>query len=1308
MSFTKKIAQFLALIFLALPLFSCKEGCVAADEFDSQSITIESLPDQIYGSYDPINGGQRVDWKNTELRVNGLPLLMQISGSWSSLQGGSSGSQGILDRLPRCNICTKRDPADNCICRWDQEPEPELAPSGNPYTLDADGNTLNCASNADHQDDALRCTCTKQHGKATDYGLYHFPRDLLNKDETVKLPDQQNNCKYDRGLGAYMSLWGSNGVTTPLRAYHLYSEESVCNITLNSDGECIDSQGRDRTRWIFRSANRLPFMKDDNSGNTDIDLNTVDDVYHSANEQLKTIMYDQYYRDNYGSYNVQIFGGVGKSKFSGILESLVGLVEDSILGKVGDDGKREGGILRSMYQSIVTDSGFAQILQISLALYIAIFGAAHIWGLAEMNKKEIFGRVIKIGLIMLFVSPTSWEFYNTFIVGFFKDGLDYLVGIFMTLTDSNIEQTSMIKVSQMDRVTDSSSATRFAYVDLIIRNLMSEAVSKKIISLFFTNFFGWFYIIAIYLLIFFFISVMLYVALIYVVNYLMKIVFVMSIGPIFIIFSLFKKTSGYFRNWLSYIAARSFEMLVLFIVLYLFVTIIDKNFNEMLLYNACAEPWGLGPLKMMVLKSDVDRGLAQWLLYFVTIFGLIFIMLQVIEQVPRLSGSLFTINIGDEKADGGYGYGGADFYTDNKGYASKSIAGSIAADFKPVQDFALATSTSLFGRVGSGVFYGGLRAINALGDITGFNSVYKSTTYRGGIAGNFMDDKFKAALEKNSGNEDGARDAFNSEMRDLLKTDPLKMAAVGINERSISEFLDEKLIRDPLRNFLKEETKRMKKMPADQIPIGEADVSDYLKRKADEWTKKNLSQSSAKRASEIMREKGIRELMRNQGTLNAKEAKEAFAGNKALEDKFRADLANRQFAEKQKGDNAWKNPVSVGLKRLLKNAYRRSVGDPFHNPGMVLKSFEKGRLDSDTGNLGAMRSYLRESGAPIDTTGMNASSRRAAERQNERNQFFKDQLRKSASEYAGSHPDHAKRAELLGVFGRDDGRTIFEKAVALDQLNKHNGFGGESAQTRLAKMMDNRANLLAREAKKGDKKAEQDLKRMAKDGMYATRLDRETLDAFMAKELAKRQGQEVIEKENQKEIDAELERRQQSVREKLAEISSFRADPEKGAMSEKAELDEIFARSQKESADARNEEERRQSLTNSAEELVAKIPSIIPEGTSLQDIFGAGASGVLIPGGNVMLGADGQPLVDAPKEAQINLLKLNNNQLYAQVQLTRLNLQVKQIDLEQAKSSGDAEKIRELEGQVAKLENDLQDRRGDYDKGMNDLKELSK
>ncbi len=1256
MNLPKKIAHFLALIFLATSLLSCTEGCVEPDQFDSESVTIQSRPLNVYGNYDSKSGGQRVDWDDPKLRSNGTDFLIQITGSWSSLDGTNPNT---INRLPLCNNCAKKVGVDNCICHKDEIPTAEKDPAGNLYTEADDGTPLNCASNATHQNDKTRCTCTKQHGAATDYGIYHFPRDLLNKDRTVKTADSQNNCKYDRGLGAYIALWGTDGVTPPTRTYQLFSEETICNVLRNSDGECLSASGNDMTRYVFRSANNRIFMRDDHDGNDDPDTDTGDDEYHDANEYVKVIMYDTYYRDNYGSYNIEILRGVGDAQDNGLLESLVSTVEDALLGEADGDGNREGGIIRFMYLAVVQDSGFSLAMQMSLIFYVTLFGAAHIWGLVEMNKKEIMGRMLKIALIMFFVSPTSWYFYNEFIVGFFMDGMNYVIEIFMSLSDSNIEQTSMIKIAQMDRmVEEGGSATRFAYVDLIIKKLMSEATAKKIASLFFSDFFGFFYMIMIYAVIFMFIAVTLIIATIYITN-LIKLVFVLSIGPIFIVFTLFTKTAGYFNNWIGYVAGRSFEMIVLFIILYLFVTIIDKNFTEMLLYRACGLLWGIGPLKMTILKtSDFERTFPEWLTYFASIAGLIWVMKDLIDKLPNVVNALFSLKISGNAASSGIAKDAAENpipYSNMGAGTAYSGAAGIAGN--------------VFNRVAPPVASMAMYGMGRISDATGLSSIRDGILSRlpnNPIGQSIMGEAMKSAASAGEGKSGAAketamRSAFSAAMQDKMLAEPLKMSAFGISNQSIGAFMDQKLVKEPLRDFLKQEAKNMRNM-GDKTPIDQADIAAHLASKANAWAQETLSATSAERVKGYLGEKGIKDLMTSHGSMTAAEAAKAFAGNTGKQDEFRAHLAGRQAEEELNYDKAKRSPISVGLGRLGRNIYNTATNSPHHNPGRMQSSFER-ELDrkknpktffsksgfqsleifdnlyktkTNESRIEGMRSQLQNQKTPQDSDSA-------------KHDFFLKKLRdnaKSAQDQRHSIDPYrflnpagnaaSERSKLLKGLETSDGKTLSENAEALSKFNERLGI----------KVKDPQLELLEIRRKAGENDTE-----------------KEIAEKFAEKMLAHDLAASLL-----KDGDA----------------------LKKAAIKLAADAEKVFS-------DGSSTEEQKKAAMG----LVA---------TSFEVTFGASISDALMKESKIGLEA-GNILLEASKnkDGSVNqevvaALEVNSHQAESQLRLAKLDKQMKQMEIDQAKENGDDPL--QLETEMRKLNKLFSNIEGNYNSLAAQLKSL--
>lgn len=911
MTLARKALYTFIFLFLAFFLSSCEEGCVEADEFDVHSTVIESNPveDGVFGYYDEGNGGQRASWHDTGLKSNGDMFLIQISGSWVALQGLEMDASN-LEEMERCNFCAKRydGSSPNCICYEGSDSQPE-------YGIDGIRINVDCSDPA-NQDNPALCTCTKQHGLATDYGVYHFPLNTLDKNENVLLPDLQTNCRYDRGMGAYISLWGNRGASTPIRAYHLFTQEEICNLVRGSNGECVDDNGNDATRYVFRSANNRIFIKDDNIGNETIDYNSGDDIYHNPNEHVKTIMYDRYYSDNQGKYNLRILRGVGNEEDPGLLEYLVLLVEEVLMGEIDENGVRQGGIIEFMYKAIVQDTGFALAVQVALSLYIALFGAAHLFGVVEIgSKKEIMSRVLKIALIVFFISDGSWYFYNNIVVSFFKDGMDYVVGMIMDLQDAKFDATTMIKIAQMDRAVDVSHSTRFSYVDLIIKNLLSEATTKKVFGLFLGSIFGILYIVAIYALIFFFIYVMLFIASMYIAN-LVKLIFVLSLGPIFMVFSLFTRTQQMFKNWIGFLGGRSMEIIVLFTILYLFLTLIDKSFTDLLFFRSCAVDKGIGFIKLVVWIAETDRSFINWMFKLIGVGALIFITNLVIQKVPDVVGSI--VSIGGVGAGEGGGSGMAGGMLSGAFGLGKMAAGGLGEAAAFVGRYGIRGATYAARKSG---------AVNAWNKAFGwvpFNS--PRTFYRHSI----IDGAIKQAEQQVAGLTGKARDKAIREravrnLQLLMQDNPTKMAIAGVDMKNISQRLDKKLLHDPLKKFISEEAKRRKYKSASEVNLGKQGRED-LKTAANNWAKNNLYGGAENMVDKYLSSKSGESLLKSKSQLSTSEAAKIFARDEKGKNRYLQYLMDKDAENRAKQERSKKHLFS-NLSNKLNRAYHKIARD---------------------------------------------------------------------------------------------------------------------------------------------------------------------------------------------------------------------------------------------------------------------------------------------------------------------------------------------------------------------------------------------
>lgn len=740
-SFRKIFLRTSFLFAVILLVNSCEKGCVEADEFDYESIVVKAHPEEdgIYGSCAGGGSGQRANWHRTHFKSNGDKFVIKITGLWSPWSGDFGPvNTKTVNGYNNCTICSKLEQRvfseagdttltenTNCICHDGQNPAPQTGRDGIPrnFALSTDHQLsckegepdcfrIDCESNLSHQNDPDLCTCTKtqnypdlgRYAKADDYGVFHFALEQYNKAYVRHIPDEQSTCLYDNGLGLYLGLFSNESLGAGTeRVHHMFSMQRGCDIKFNSEGKCISEDGVDMSYAIFVSkGDRIP-LSDDLNGNYREDSEVSNDVYHEVGEEVRFIIYDECYNDNYGEYNLKIYGGIADGIDKGLLEYMVSMVEDILLGKVGEDGKREGSVIQEMYEAIVKDYGFASMVQMALIFYVFFFAASFLLGTISMDqsgyypsRKEVLTRVLKIGLVLFFVSPDSWQYYNTYIVQFFKGGMDDLVSMIMNTMDQyNDNPTSVINIAKMNRAIDASEATRFSFIDLMIKKMFSEAVAKKVFGLFFGTvpFFALIYIIVIYVLIFLFLALMVYAASIYLIN-LIKLVFVLSIGPIFICFSLFTKTNTMFKNWVAFLGGRSLEIVFLFAILYNFLQILDRIFNEMLGYRTCLEGITIISTTIGVLVSYVDRSLIDWFSLFITFGGMMFITYLVMEKIPEVTGKLIKIG-GIESGKGSSGLGATMGGNNKRGGAAGLMEG-----LKNVTGFGLGKAKSGAGYIG--------------------------------------------------------------------------------------------------------------------------------------------------------------------------------------------------------------------------------------------------------------------------------------------------------------------------------------------------------------------------------------------------------------------------------------------------------------------------------------------------------------------------------------------------------------------------------------------------------------------------------
>ncbi len=870
---TLKSSKILLLLLLPILLSSCgnENYCIESDSFKEDAFFVKAKPDKISGTYNPINGGQIAEWQDTGFKSNGQGFVIEISGGWSPWSGKPNSqtcrfcaSKQLFNETSGRYEDIKVNDIPVCVCYKNSEMNPSNQDGG-------------CSGESDAK------------YSATDYGVYHTNLNMMNRNKVLKNSSDQMDCSYRNGMGLYLGLFGASGRDTPTRAYHLFSEDQICNIVRNKDGKCIDVDGNDVTKYLFYSrdidGNKIVqntikngdgevdgvsltgspyiFVKDDSAKNDGEDKIKSDNKFHQPKEVVKLTIYDQFYSDNSGGFRVNFLKGIQVSKEIGIVEYVVGTFEDLILGKVNNNGVREGGIIKSLYEKIVQDKIFIRTLQLSLFLYVIFYGLSVALGLIEVSFKDFINRVIKIALIIFFISPTSWQNYYNYVISFFKDGMDYVIANLMDISDTVYNKTSLINIAKLDRETATSNATRFSYADEVIKTLFSENVAKKTSSLILSYFIGIFYFLIIYALIIAFFLMIMKAAFIYIVN-IIKLMLVLALGPIFIIFSLFNNTQQSFKQWLSFIGSRSLEIIFLFLVFYNMLIIIEREFINLLSFRACVVDHPIF-YKYFVAKTSREA----WAPLFIKIGGMIFIMNSIIDQIPQIAPKI--ISIGGVKDEGG----ASSFSAFNEiSSGIKSLGGYIGKN----------AATFGFGGIkdGAGFVYRASKDPSSIGDMV------KGTIF--GKSSSHIDDKIKSTIKegKAKGLSGKELEGFvrKSVMSDALRN---KGSLFGTTKRVTdlaSSRLDNALIKNPLKNFINSRSKNLRSKG-----LYGKDLKNQLQKDVKKWANKNLI-AGDKSVNKHM--KNFNSLIKENSRLSGREAYNALANEKLNANEYLTHLAAKK------------------------------------------------------------------------------------------------------------------------------------------------------------------------------------------------------------------------------------------------------------------------------------------------------------------------------------------------------------------------------------------------------------------------------
>lgn len=922
---TKKFKSIIVILFSLILLSSCEDKCYERGEYFVRMSSVYSNPDKnkttVYGSYP----SQSADWQQTGLVTNGDPIVVAIRGGWISNSGAISENQDNVDASPNCPICFKKktelagNSQSNCICgpsivdnsyQLTQPAPEEKTDDGTPQNTQ----NIDCTLQVNY-DDADKCTCKKYASDLTDSAklaelispdFIYFPLGYWRKEVTLngseytlkpKNTEDQKSCRLSMGYGLYLKFFGTDNNTPANEAYHLYSFERICPIPGIRTAKC-ETGGVDKSIFIYRGI----------SNNT-------------AGQHIRLTFDDVYYSDNSGAYNVQFIGGVNQVKGSGLLTEIVSSMEGYLFGstQVERDGTqiRKSGIVEFFYVALFKDPIVKRVINITLVLYVCFYGLTFLMGITDFGRKEIMMRLIKIGLVTLFTSPNAWSMYNTFVVGFFKNGMDSIIGMITRVFDSNMN-SGLANLSANEP--SSSASGKFIFIDNMIKDLTSKANINRIFGLFGIKggkgMYAFITVPAIIFLIGYFIYTMLDIAVKYLIN-LLKICFGLALGPIFILFVLFEKTKDMFKNWLSFMGSRTLEIIILIAIIHPFVIILDGLFKQMLDYKVCAREIGMDFFKVTFPEAQGldSRSLINWFEFLLKIAAFTFITKTMASKAGYISGQLISIG-GVANADpvSEVGHGNSGFNLGGSIVKGGLALAKSTFDSKFIKGVALKSARL----VARNLTKAGRAEIGGKSINDRINDGFKFFGIRNRGIRSFMrdsevDKELKIATSK--ANAEGLtgkdRDSFirnevSNSLSLFIANNPSKASALGLDQTNIMKRLDQKLIKEPMKQAMKQKANELKTQG-----IFGKEARNALRQEGEKWAKENSSiENPQEKVAEFFKKKSMQNYIRSESEINSEKAMGIV---KNLID-LGKDKEAKEFMDKFR-DNANKNIIRNDLKK---------------------------------------------------------------------------------------------------------------------------------------------------------------------------------------------------------------------------------------------------------------------------------------------------------------------------------------------------------------------------------------------------------
>ncbi|MGN7661876.1 MAG: type IV secretion system protein, partial [Anaplasma sp.] len=294
---------------------------------------------------------------------------------------------------------------------------------------------------------------------------------------------------------------------------------------------------------------------------------------------------DNYYHDNAGGYSLEFTQGVIGGEAVGIFETVRRLVRAE-LDKAG----------KQLFERIVTYQGFQNLVFALLTLFLIVSALAYVLGMVKASLGDVVVRVLKITLVLLLISPGSWDFFHNHLLKLFTSGVDEIIA----LVNSQAAQQTY------------KHDEPFQFMDVMIRDRIFSAVvwEAKARALITADWVSMFALLIIIIAVIFYVVLCLYGFIIYLTAFV-GITFLIALMPIFFAGILFARFKVLFDGWLTLCISFSMQAILMFTLLGMFGSLIMHYYYRLFGFTACYNEWI--SIKIYILgQRIIDQQYYEW------------------------------------------------------------------------------------------------------------------------------------------------------------------------------------------------------------------------------------------------------------------------------------------------------------------------------------------------------------------------------------------------------------------------------------------------------------------------------------------------------------------------------------------------------------------------------------------------------------------------------------------------------------------------------------------------------------------------